>query len=568
MAANDPLTVLQDPSFFTLDPKRRRLRLAAADSVFARLPESEQLKFVKDVRPEDFPPKATQPPEIGASQEDLNRLAPFTSGQATVGNFRRLVGPPPPRPAPQSVPPSRPDDAETNFSLAAALPLEPLEPPVPEEPEAIAKAIAEATQAVKQNAQGVSDFRKSAIPELWRKVRRINPPVPGTETPGSRAAYEAAVKDYQSSVTRLRGIDDQLLESYRASVERLRPLRVAAARLHAENLKKLRETGPGFRSDIGRIHSDLDLAVQSAINYGVGSVLKNLGIAGRELEKAWINVTRPAEIRTANDVHPLESYWTYWLGDRISYWAALTYPVNPAFANEFHAKAVDALVWTGMFYALGSATEALGLSKAAQLAAVSTWTGGTYATEPYEEKLSEAEERGKEADERRLTYQWLINNGWYGGSTIIPIEKALEGFDKLTGGFWSRWLGKAIKRGVAGSFEGAMQKFFEDTGHSLINALYEPASQAFADIPNSIATGGLTGLALGMIGHGTSMYRASKKQREAIRKSFKRLQESYLLADSEYKEQFGKEPKIDLELEDEDEQEEPEEKKKKKEEKE
>lgn len=188
----------------------------------------------------------------------------------------------------------------------------------------------------------------------------------------------------------------------------------------------------------------------------------------------------------------LEDSWLWKVGQSIQDKIDAGLPVNPEFQNEFFASMIPQGVGSSLFFlTVGAAGQQLGIPSLPLTAA----TGATTMLGPsYEEAYMSG------ASPKQLRLAALTSIG-LGATEAIPIERALNRFDKVTGGFVQRFLrdkmlSGGIKGGLQGFAEEFSQEFFQNLGQDWVSSYIDKdrPTNYKSDFKQGIA-GGVAGAA-------------------------------------------------------------------------
>lgn len=155
----------------------------------------------------------------------------------------------------------------------------------------------------------------------------------------------------------------------------------------------------------------------------------------------------------------LEDSWLWKVGQSIQNKIDAGLPVNPEFQNEFFAAMIPQGFGSSLFLlTVGAAGQQLGIPSLPLTAA----TGATTMLGP---SYEEAYMSGASPKQLRLAALTAIG---LGATEAIPIERALNRFDRVTGGFVQRFLrDKMLSGGIKGGLQGFAEEFFQEFGQNL-----------------------------------------------------------------------------------------------------
>src|SRR3990172_566498 len=240
-----------------------------------------------------------------------------------------------------------------------------------------------------------------------------------------------------------------------------------------EGLKEIPEDYASYDTDIGRFSSGLGSFVQSFTSV-IAGVPESVAILSKKL----------AQVTGLPD-KPLSEYATYELGQDIKKVAADLFPTNPKYQEEFFtttlAQGAGSLAG---FVSGGLIAKGLKIS----VLATSAFLGSTtVSADEYHQALQET------GDEETAFKTWLANLPW-GASEAIPINRAFQRIDRVTGGGIKKILSKSLQF-VKGGLEEMIQETFQQF---MSNATAKQIYNAERSLTAGVREGGLSGFILGM----------------------------------------------------------------------
>lgn len=253
----------------------------------------------------------------------------------------------------------------------------------------------------------------------------------------------------------------------------------------------------GSRKEPGRLGSAVSSFARGAASV-VSAVPKSIDEAAAALgRRTGIGFTEPEEGAL------------FKFGQAIDEQAEEIFQTNPEFQEEFSQKVAGGL---------GSAAGFIGGGIAGRLAKIPAWLttsllgGAASSQEAVDDFKNTLEEQGKVGTpEQREAVAGL--GAIVGLSEAIPIMKALDRFDKASGGALKNNYKRILKEGAKGAGEEAMQEAFQQTAQNFIArdlVAFDPERGLFRDTPESAAVGGSVGFIMNVIASGLGGRRGGK----------------------------------------------------------
>lgn len=252
------------------------------------------------------------------------------------------------------------------------------------------------------------------------------------------------------------------------------------------------------------------------VKSGVNAFVRGAGNVVSSLPKAVGELTTGIANKVTGGSDSADDSFGYEVGGIIDQYFAENFPTNDRYRGEFAAETFPSSAGSlAGFAASGLVSKALKIPAALGTATIGGAATGVEGVEDYKQTM---QEQGLEVDPDKRFSTFAFNVP-LGASEAIPLSKAFDRFDKLSGkaltSGLTRWQDRlAVKaahvsgEGIKGGFEESLQEIFQKLGANYVASglvEYDPERDLFQGTGEGGAAGFITGLLMNSISTGLGM---------------------------------------------------------------